>query len=563
MHILKLIFLVVGISFSNCSFASYVDQGYDLYNSTFKGFHFELENLPIKEHTFISSPKWNSLPYEVFINVFDWLSYVEMSNARLVCRSWDNIMKDPLLSLDHYLVKKDFSSVLRKIGQSEKVKQKVQEIINAYFIGNSVRQRFYAAPDVFYKALLTPIAIGQILSTPKLLPALFNSNISAFAIYNALKSPSLDPVQEKTLNGYINTRHIPVWTGNIFSKEFLAYMCGYKSQYKACSLLMLAKASNKNFINILLENIYYEMKRPQQYTTENEKQALYFPRAILNLAMPPTDFYNISRFCYLWSTRSSSSTFKNSWQGYEKKFLYAAAAGNLPQAQYRLGRIAYNESEYKKAELFYRQASDQGYVDAQFHLGRLYHDQRKYIQAEFLYRQAAREGHQEAIYELGGFLIEQGRDDEAENFLYQAAARKDILSNFRLARVLFRKGNFHDAELFFGEVAKQTDEAKVRILINLLLTQSCLCERELFYRQLVFHASLNVQKIIGTCLLATRDLKQIDPYYRQVLNYGSIEAQQMLAGMLFEYGKPSLAEILLQEIEDQNNKLTESLLNNG
>ncbi|MBL0941426.1 MAG: F-box/SEL1-like repeat protein [Alphaproteobacteria bacterium] len=563
MYVFKLIFFIGGISFSSCSFASFEEQWYGAYNSAFRYFQFEQEDLPLKEHTFIAPNKWNYLPYELFLNIFDHLNYIEMSNARLVCRLWDNIMKDPLLSLDHYLVKKDFSSVLCKIGRSEKVKQRVQEIINDYFIGNDVKQRFYAAPDVFHKALLTPIAIGHILSTSKLLPALFKSNISVLDIYKALQTSSLDSVQETALKSYVTSVYIPVSKNDIFSKEFIVFTHNYRPYFKAYYLLGLYQVSDCNLFYRFLDSISTKLKTPLIPTIIHEKQALNFPQAMLNLEMPPIDFYNISRFCSTWLTKSSHSIFKNSWQGYEKIFLYAAAAGNLPQAQYRLGSIAYNEGKYKKAELFYRQASNQGYADAQFHLGRLYHDQRKYIQAESLYRQAAKQGHQEAIYGLGDYLMEQGRDNEAENFLYQAAARKDILSNFKLGRLLFRKGNVHNAELFFREVAKQTDEAKVRIFINFLSTQSSLKERELFFRQIVLYASLKVQKIVGTCLLATYDIKQIDPYYRQVLNYGSTEAQQMLAEMLFKYGWPTLAEILLQEIEDQNNKIIESMLNNG
>jgi TPR repeat protein len=75
-------------------------------------------------------------------------------------------------------------------------------------------------------------------------------------------------------------------------------------------------------------------------------------------------------------------------------------AGSDPAGQYKMGRQAFFDRDYKNALIWYQKAADQGYADAQLEMGRLY----QYglgvnpdpAQAKDWYQRAAQQGNQDA-----------------------------------------------------------------------------------------------------------------------------------------------------------------------
>ncbi|MBL0941742.1 MAG: sel1 repeat family protein [Alphaproteobacteria bacterium] len=374
-------------------------------------------------------------------------------------------------------------------------------------------------PDFLHKSLLAPLAIAKVVDAPELLPPLFESNIKASHIYAALNQPALYDQQQCAIESYIRSKPIFMWEGSIFSEEFVNYTSLYRPYYKALYLLALFKLPSGSPIYSLLEIIGRKLSNAQAYIAENEQHILCLPQAMLHLEIPPVECYKIGTFCYKWEVNNLNLTFKNLWEGYEERFLSLAAAGNIPNAQFRLGIIATYKGNYQNAELFLRQAASQAHTNAQ--------------------------------YELGLLLLEQSKVLEAETFLYQAAIKNHLFAHFALAQLWFQQGHLGKATSSFRTIAEQASSATLYNLVQLLPRDAYLKELDLFYRQIVSYTPFAQLQVLSTLLLSKNDPRQIDPFYRQVLNYGKTDIQYLLAELLNKRGSTTLADILLQEIIDR------------
>ncbi|MBL0942570.1 MAG: F-box/SEL1-like repeat protein [Alphaproteobacteria bacterium] len=463
--------------------------------------------------------KRKSLPYEVLVNAFDYLSFKELGTVQLVCKYWYKVAKDETLSIKYHFLNSSHACLLRKIDQNPKVQEHVKVVISNYVKRRDIVRLYYMIPNFLHKSLLVPSAIAKILRTPALIPQIFESDIKASCIYNALQQQTLDKQQQLAIESYSRLSLVRPWNETIFSEDFLNYTHLYRPYYKSYYLLALFQLPTGSPIHTLLNMIELNLESSQTYTAENEKQALWFPKAMLNIEIPPIDSYRIGYFCYNWTMNSSSSTFQRLWQRYEEMFLYNAALGKLANAQFRLGVINYHKGDYYKAELFLRQAASQAHTKAQ--------------------------------YKLGVLFLKQGRQPEAKLLFYQAAIEGNFSAYFILAKICFHQGQLEEAKSYFRQVAENVNG---KVLYNLAQLLEGNCHRpslELFYRQIVSYTPFAEQQVLSTLLLSKNDLKQIDPFYRQVLNYGKTDIQYLLAELLNKRGSTTLAMILLEEIKAQ------------
>ena len=112
----------------------------------------------------------NTLPDEVWMHIFDLLSFRDLGRAQQVCRSWYTLGQDEWLSLSKQIEIKPLSILWEKLKGSP----------------NKHYQQFFSSPLALEKICSDPTVLKKILKTPFLLPLFFEIKITALRIYKAL-----------------------------------------------------------------------------------------------------------------------------------------------------------------------------------------------------------------------------------------------------------------------------------------------------------------------------------------------------------------------------------------
>ncbi|MBL0942114.1 MAG: F-box protein, partial [Alphaproteobacteria bacterium] len=220
--------------------------------------------------------QWTNLPHEVLVSCFDYLSFKELARVQLVCKYWTTIAKDKTLSVKYHFLKRSFMCLLRKIDQNPKVQEHVKEVISNSVNRGDIIKKFYTIPDFLHKSLLVPSAIARIVRTRALISSLFESNIKASCIYNALQQQTLDKEQRLAIESYSRLSIVRPWNKTIFSEDFLKYTHLYSPYYKAYYLLALFQLPTSLPIYTLLNMINRNLKNPQAYNAKNKEKVIGF-----------------------------------------------------------------------------------------------------------------------------------------------------------------------------------------------------------------------------------------------------------------------------------------------
>ncbi|MBL0941880.1 MAG: F-box/SEL1-like repeat protein, partial [Alphaproteobacteria bacterium] len=400
--------------------------------------------------------QWNTLPEEVWLDVFDQLSFSNLSNVQKVCKQWHTLGHDNTLSLTQQILRKPLSEVLWKLEDIKEGSERLKQSITTLVLNPITCQRFFSSPDAFCKLLLAPTAIGHMLSSPSLFPLLFESKLTASEIYQALSQHALDEDQRTKLETYAKIMPVFPFQQKKSSEEFVNYAKAYSPHYKAFYLLSLFNLPVGKPMKDLLKRINKEVTSEDSYENTHEDQAIFIPQGMAYFTDLPSDIaHNIGVYCDKWAERTSNDSTKSLWLGFVEIFYRKSVSQGYEAAVCNLGVMLSKQGRLEEAETFYRQAASQGLAEAQRNLGLLLEKQGKLDEAGTFYRQAANQGHAKAQFNLGLLLEEQGKLDEAGTFYRQAANQGHAKAQFNLGLLLEEQGKLDEAETFYRQAASQ------------------------------------------------------------------------------------------------------------
>ncbi|MBL0941289.1 MAG: F-box/SEL1-like repeat protein [Alphaproteobacteria bacterium] len=496
--------------------------------------------------------QWNTLPEEVWLDIFDQLSFSNLSNVQKVCRHWHTLGRDDTLSLTQQILRKPLAEVLWKLEAIKNGSERLKQSITTLILNPITCQRFFSSPDAFYKLLRAPTVIELILRTPSLFPLLFGSQLTASEIYQALPQHALDEDQQTKLDAYAKAMPVFPFQQKKLSEEFVHYAKTYSSHYKAFYLLSLFNIPAGKPMKALLKRINKEVISEEIYENTSEDQAIFIPQGMAYFTDLPSDIaYNIGEYCDKWAERNSNDSTKSVWLEFVEIFYRKSVSQGHEAALYNLGMHLERQGKLDEAETFYRQAAHQGFADAQCNLGVMLEEQGKLNEAETFYRQAASQGFADAQYNLGLLLNEQGKLDEAETFYRQAASQGLAEAQCKLGDMLVKQGKLDEAETFYRQAASQ---GYVRAQYNLgvmLVMQSKLDEAETFYRQAANQGYAWAQCNLGMHLERQGKLDEAKTFYLQSASQGYAYAQCKLGVLLEEQGKLDEAETFYRQAANQ------------
>jgi hypothetical protein len=111
--------------------------------------------------------QWDSLPEEIWVQIFDYLSFRDLGQAQQVSRKWTRIGDDENLSLAKQVLIHPLATLLKKVEDSRENKIRVfQELL--------------VSPVVRPKLFLDPEVIENMLEDSFLIPLLFESELTGF-----------------------------------------------------------------------------------------------------------------------------------------------------------------------------------------------------------------------------------------------------------------------------------------------------------------------------------------------------------------------------------------------
>jgi tetratricopeptide (TPR) repeat protein len=389
------------------------------------------------ETSFLGLDQWNSLPDEVWFHIFDQLSFPDLSTARQVCKYWGSLANDDLFSLPKQLLRHPLSILLWKLEDISDGPSRLKEEIAAYVLNQTTCQIFFASPDALNKSLLEPRAIGQVLRTSSLIPTLFESDITALEIYEALHQDILGPDQQTELEAY--TKDVPIFPfeKGILSEQFIEYAKTYASYYKAFYLLSLFDLPTGEPMKDLLRRVEEEISSGDTYEDNSEDHAFFLPRAMSYLADISCDTaFNIGQYCFNWANKTSNEISKNLWLSFTEMFFHKPASQGAVDAQFSLSMLLGKQSKIDEAKAFIRQAASPGNIVAQSTLGMLLKEQGEFGWAEIFLRLATIQGNVDALYNLGLFLENQDKLNEAIIYYEKAIGQGHEFSCLSLAYLL-------------------------------------------------------------------------------------------------------------------------------
>jgi tetratricopeptide (TPR) repeat protein len=339
----------------------------------------------------LKDDEWNNLPEEVWVHIFDQLSFRDLQKAQEVCGKWKRIGDDERLSFSKQILKKPLSVTLWKLEDSNDGK-------------DGLYQKFFASAEARRKLLLEPIAIGNMLRNSFLLPHLFESEITALEIYQALHTNILTPDQQIELEAYAKTAPVYPAEQSILSQEFVDFAKAYASHYKALHLLFLFNLPSGKPINEVLRGIGKNINLDD--ITEDQSISLvkgvnYFS----DIPLEMTD--NMVEYCcskYTKAERIGNETSKNVWLGFIDVISRKYANQDNTIAQYNLSMRLLDEGKHAEAEIFLRRIANHGDARAQGCLGWYLEKLGKFEEALENYEKASNQGDKFACLDLACLL---------------------------------------------------------------------------------------------------------------------------------------------------------------
>ncbi|MBL0941743.1 MAG: F-box protein [Alphaproteobacteria bacterium] len=98
-----ILFILILLPFKLC-LASYKEQFFLDDHVPYKRLRFEVEDL-----SGLSPDQWNTLSYEVWFTIFDYLNFKELKAAQLVCKHRATVTKDETLSMEYHFLKRSYT----------------------------------------------------------------------------------------------------------------------------------------------------------------------------------------------------------------------------------------------------------------------------------------------------------------------------------------------------------------------------------------------------------------------------------------------------------------------
>jgi TPR repeat protein len=399
--------------------------------------------------------QFDSLAEELIMQIFDHLSFHELWKVKMVCKEWQRIIEDDFFSLSKQISSKPLYTLLDKLKESKNGQ-------------DGLYQEFFASPEALHKLLLDATALGDILTTPSLIPFFFKSQVTASAIYEALHRPTLESNQQVALEDY--TKSAPLFSPkeSIFSSAFVEFTSTYAAPYKALYLLVLFNLPSGKPIKDLLKRVNQEVNAEEVYHDKMENEAILLPRAMAFFPnLPRKKAYNIAEYCCEWA-QSVTNTLKEEWLNLAELFFHEAARQGDAEAQLELSKILDEQGKFDDSEYILLFLANQGNSNAQFTLASHYDYQSKIDKAESYYRLAATQGDPEAQYYLGILLQNQDKTDEAEIYYNKAAIQGYVPAQNDLGFCLEKKGDLLGALKCYESAAEASHSPACRNLAYLL-----------------------------------------------------------------------------------------------
>lgn len=354
---------------------------------------------------------WNTLPPELWCQIFDELTFQELKKAKNLCRRWQLLGDDPFFSLPTQVCLKPLAIVLRKLeGIESKDCQK-------YY------QELFSLPLVHSKLLAEPVVLGNILSTISIVPFLFKSQLTAYDLYISLGQGNLLPHQQETLKAYTKNAEVFPDGESLFSQEFVEFAKSQAAYYKALYLMTLFNCTDTESITGLFQRLDQATSAENINQDKSEQEAVLLAQAMMYLGSFSSDIaYSLGKYFSRWAKNSKVSLPRDEWLKWAELFYRESASQGDDEAAFKVTVILDNRGEYDQAKQILITLAERGCAKAQWSLALRYELEGKLKEAETYYAQAAaQEEDGEAQYYLAEFLKSQGRFEEAEPY-YQKAA---------------------------------------------------------------------------------------------------------------------------------------------
>jgi F-box-like len=216
------------------------------------------------ESSFLEVDEWNTLPGELWIHIFNYLSFHNLEIAKSVCKAWQEIGNDEWLSLAKQMKTEPLSFLLKKLEDSKEGR-------------DGFYQEFFDSPVALEKLLSDSRALEDILANSSLIPLLFKSKLTASAIYEALSKNTLEERQQTALEAYVGTAPIFSPKESLFSQAFITFAEVCAPLYKALYLLDLFNLPSAKPIKDLFKRADQEIKRQETFRNNNEEELILLP----------------------------------------------------------------------------------------------------------------------------------------------------------------------------------------------------------------------------------------------------------------------------------------------
>ena len=201
-----------------------------------------------------------------------------------------------------------------------------------------------------------------------------------------------------------------------------------------------------------------------------------------------------------------------------------------------LATLLEEQSDYDRAEWWYRHAAESGEVEAAVELGRFLDRQGNTAEAEHWYRQAAEEGHVLAGQYLGVLLLQRGEEAEAEQLFRRAAEAGSSDSAFNLGQMLSARDE-QEAEQWFRQAANAGDSDAAFILGVRSVRRGDEAEAEQWYRQAAEAGDAKAANNLALMLLDRDEKVEAEQWFRQAADTGHVNAAMELSWLLLERGE--------------------------
>ncbi len=234
---------------------------------------------------------------------------------------------------------------------------------------------------------------------------------------------------------------------------------------------------------------------------------------------------------------------------------------------YQTGVKNYIDENYHRAIKYFEEAERFGFVDANFYLGCIYnndtHDFFDLKKAEKYWRVATEQGNMRAQFCLASFLEKSGRTEEAEKYYRMAAGHGDMLSQLYFAIFLDNSGRKEEAEKYYRMAAEQEDLTAQLYFADFLERSGRIEEAEKYYRVCADQGKVAAQNSLALLLdKLLGQTEEAEKYYRMAADQGNAIAQFDFAELLKRLGRIEEAEKYYRMAADQGNVRSQSVLAN-